>query len=481
MDRDALKTCQLEIAKLRGENVAFASIMNLLESFLAMAHSSTHGQLLINTMRQTLDAAGELAGAEIGSLFLFDEKGAVKESLLARGEASAVERDRLIGMVLEDGLAGWVRRNKKAGIIHDTRKDARWLSLPNEKFPVRSALAVPIRRGDNLFGILTLTHSRPNSFNEDDLELIQMTADQMALVLENVDLYEKLDESYHHLEQAKRSIERYSKALDLELAKGRKIQCDFLPQNILEIPNWKIDAWFAPAYQVAGDFYDVFELPNRHVGVVIADVCDKGVGSALFMALFRSLIRIFSGQIDFRHQFFHDSWGRPPEKLARARRDDLLLPRALNAISLTNHYIMQNHSRMGMFATVFFGVFDPLGAKMAYINAGHEPLHIVGIDGVKEILMPTGPSVGLVENIHYQIKNVNLASGDILIGHTDGVTEARSDNDTMFGRERFYTLIDRGAASVSDLMGLVRSELTNFMGNAPQSDDITLIALQRIA
>jgi sigma-B regulation protein RsbU (phosphoserine phosphatase) len=479
MNRDALESCQLEIAKLRGENVAFASIMKLLESFLAMAHSADHGQLLITSMRKTLEVAGELTGAEIGSLFLFDEKGAVKESLLARGKASASERDRLIGMVLEDGLAGWVRKNKKAGIVYDTREDKRWLSLPNEKFPVRSALAVPVHRSDSLFGILTLTHSSPNCFSADDLELIQMTADQIALVLENVDLYEKLDESYHHLEHAKHSIERYSKALDRELDKGRQIQCDFLPQKILEIPHWQIDVWFSPAFQVAGDFYDVFQLPDNYVGVVIADVCDKGVGSALFMALFRSLIRVFSGQVDLKKQSLHDYLGYSCETHDSPIDAAYLMPRALNAINLTNHYIVQNHSRMGMFATVFFGVLDPVNAQMAYINAGHEPLHIVGADGVKAILMPTGPSVGLIEDIRYKAKNVTLAPGDILVGHTDGVTEARSEGDILFGRDRFYAIIDQGATSVSDLMNPIRSELTDFIGAASPSDDITLIALQR--
>ena len=88
-----------------------------------------------------------------------------------------------------------------------------------------------------------------------------LTADQMALVLENARLYSKLD--------------KYSKALDAELEKGRQIQIDFLPYELVKLPNWEIAACFYPARQVAGDFHDTFELPNNQVGLVIADVCDN--------------------------------------------------------------------------------------------------------------------------------------------------------------------------------------------------------------
>jgi sigma-B regulation protein RsbU (phosphoserine phosphatase) len=481
MNSDALEACQLEIARLRNENAAFASIMKLLESFLALARSSAEGHLLLATMRETLKIASDLTGAEKGSLFLFDEKGAVKESLLARGEASRRERDRLIGMVLEEGFAGWVRRHKKADIVYDTRIDKRWISLPDDKFPVRSALAVPVDRGGSLFGILTLMHSKSNAFGPEDLELIQMTAAQIALVLENVELYEKLDESYHHLDHAKRAIERYSKALDRELDKGRQIQRDFLPHNIMDIRNWQLVTWFSPAYQVAGDFYDVFQLADNYVGVVIADVCDKGVGSALFMALFRSLIRVFAGQVDLKDMSFHHHLSHLSDLNVSPNDTDASIVRALNAITLTNHYITQNHSRMGMFATVFFGVFDPVSAQLVYINAGHEPLHIVNADGVKTILVPTGPSVGLLEDAHYEVEIVHLAAGDILVGYTDGVTEARSADDRMFGRNRVYALIDQPITSATELIEQIKSELTDFIGNNSQSDDITLIALQRMA
>ncbi len=98
------------------------------------------------------------------------------------------------------------------------------------------------------------------------------------------------------LQESLTQVEAYSQALNDELEKGREMQTNFLPGQLLHKPGWEIVAYFKPAHQVAGDFYDAFELPRGYLGLVIADVCDKGVGAALFMALFRSLIRIFSGQ-----------------------------------------------------------------------------------------------------------------------------------------------------------------------------------------
>ncbi|NNL77106.1 MAG: SpoIIE family protein phosphatase, partial [Desulfobacterales bacterium] len=138
-------------------------------------------------------------------------------------------------------------------------------------------------------------HSAPEHFTQESIAMMQLTADQMALAIENAQLYMKLDASYRSLGKAKQSIETYSKALDHELEQGRKIQKNFLPHKIPHVTNCEIARYFHPALQLSGDFYDVFILSDHCVGLVIADVSGKGVGSALFMALQRSLIRVFSG------------------------------------------------------------------------------------------------------------------------------------------------------------------------------------------
>jgi len=282
--------------------------------------------------------------------------GKIAEAILTRPEVPSKQRDRLIGSVLDKGLAGWVSRHRQMGLIADTETDDRWLTLPDQPYKVRSALAVPILRGTELLGILTLLHSVPNHFTSKSAALMQATTNQIALVLENARLYSKLNQ--------------YSKALDDELEKGRQIQIDFLPYEIPQPPNWEITACFQPAKQCAGDFYDVFQLADGNVGLVIADVCDKGVGAALFMALFRSLIRIFSEQIRLRGPASVILKAHQPATgwMGENSSTNLAHLKALSAIAITNDYVAKHHWQMSMFATVFFAVLDPATGLTSYLT-----------------------------------------------------------------------------------------------------------------
>ncbi len=473
------KSLQNELNILRREKTAFQAQNKLFENLIEMVRSSSKQEMLKTSIQKTIEVAADLSGAEKGSLFLLNEDGVVTDSILSRGEITSEKRSNLIGSVLDRGLAGWVRKHLEIGLIKDSKTDNRWLSLPDEPYTVRSALAVPILRHKSLFGILTLMHPQPGHFNQESIEMMQITADQMALAIENVQLYMKLDESYRSLEKAKQSVEMYSKALDRELEKGRKIQRDFLPHQIPHVTNGEISTYFHPALQLSGDFYDVFMLPGNHVGLVIADVSDKGVGAALFMSLVRSLIRIFSGHYQL-HCFLEIHNEEKPIALkdfTNIKNTDPM--NALNAVSLTNEYIAHEHGEEGMFATLFFGVIDPLTGSMSYINGGHEPLFIVGADGIKKRLKPTGPAVGVLPGTNYKIKKAQLEPGDILLGYTDGVTEARSPMDELYTRKRLEKSVEKSSLiTATDFLENVKSNLFNFIVDAPQSDDITMLAIR---
>ena len=468
-----LKALEKEINQLRSEKGALQVQSRLLENFVSFARSSAKERVLTRLLQKTLEISAELTGADKGSLFLLDADGAVTDGILTRVDPTPEQRSKIIGQVFDKGLAGWVRRYHKVGLIVDTRNDDRWVNLPNQPYTVGSALAVPILKGDDLLGIITLLHDQPKHFNRDTAKLMQITAAQIGNALENARLYSKLDESYRSLEKAKLKIEAYSKALDKEMEKGKKIQRDFLPRQIPRIEGWEIAVYFHPARQVSGDFYDAFMLPENLVGLVIADVCDKGVGSALFMALFRSLIRVFSGKISLQGVFVPGSTKTEPNS------DGDFFYEALNAVSLTNDYIAEEHGEEGMFATLFFGVLNPRTGKMAYVNAGHEPLLIVNQSGVKETLKSTGPIVGILPAMEYQIKQVGIDPGDTLIGYTDGVTEAMSPKQKLFGKKRFMTLLKSLPPTASDLIEQIKLALFNHIDDAPQFDDITMIAVRR--
>ena len=270
------------------------------------------------------------------------------------------------------------------------------------------------------------------------------------------------------------------KEIEFELEKGQAIQREFLPRNIPKLPNYKIAASFQPAGKVSGDFYDVFLLPGGCLGLVIADVCDKGVGSALYMALFRSLIRVYAVQslpgdrTDLNHMDTDECTSKGDTNLTF---DPMV---RLQAVSSTNNYIAEIHGDEGMFATVFFGVLDPSTGDLCYVNGGHEPLFIIGNNGLKRDLRPTGPAVGMMPDMNFDIERILLEPGDTLLGYTDGVTEARSPRDELFTRDRLQSLFGKSSEPPQDLLDRIQSDLFGFIGNAPRNDDITMLAIGRV-
>ena len=271
-------------------------------------------------------------------------------------------------------------------------------------------------------------------------------------------------------------IKAYSQALDRELENGRVMQLNFLPnitqtERLTQKYGWKIASYFQPARQVAGDFYDVFELKEGHLGIVIADVCDKGVGAALFMALFRSLIRIYAKQAQ--------------RVAVTANRDRLIetnLPHqnALEAISLTNDYVARYHGELGMFATIFFGILEPSTGLLTYINGGHEPLYVLHPSGgIKKVLDSTAPAVGMLPNQKFNASHIYLEPGELLFAYTDGVPEARAENGNFFTQERLLSVLDRSTPSATVLLNTVAQNIENHVKQAVQFDDITLLVLQR--
>jgi sigma-B regulation protein RsbU (phosphoserine phosphatase) len=475
MNTDALKK---ELAQIKKEQAALQAQFALFEKFISMTRSNEEPEVIRAILSEMIEISIEMTEAELGSLILLDSAGVVKDSILCRNELSAGFRGELIKSVLKKGLAGWVLHHGEIGLVNDTEKDDRWIVFPDQPYTARSALALPIISGERTLAILTLMHSATNHFNQEIVKVIKNTANQMALVLENAYLFNNLNESYNSLGKAQQKIESYSKALDKELENCSRIQKSFLPKQIPDVPGWDIEEFFFPARRVSGDFYDVFELPGGYTGLAIGDVCDKGAGAALFMALTRSLIRIFSGQAQLgRSQINTDSQtvgGRPDSESIRQYSQ----LEAIRTIALTNDYLAPNND-LCMFVTLFYGVLDPQNGKMLYINCGHETVFVIDTTGIKHRLVPTGPAVGLIPHATFKYKEIQLNSGEILFGFTDGVTDARSTDEKRFTRKHLISLLSEPVATVLELMQRIGTNLFAHIGKAPQADDITMLALQR--
>jgi phosphoserine phosphatase RsbU/P len=254
---------------------------------------------------------------------------------------------------------------------------------------------------------------------------------------------------------------RHARSMERELDIGRAIQAGFLPDSMPTVAGWELAARFRPARQVAGDFYDVFTVgDDRAVALVVADVCDKGVGSALFMALCRSLLRATATQ-----------------RFAASDADARSLQ---DTVSFVNDYIANVHGNANMFATLFMGVLDPASGEVLYVNGGHDPPILVRADGRRATLAPTGPAVGLAPGLPFTIARTTLAPGEVLLAYTDGVTDARSTDGQRFGDGRLAELASAHAGdSATALLAAIEAAVDGHCADAVPFDDVTLLAVRR--
>jgi serine phosphatase RsbU (regulator of sigma subunit) len=237
-----------------------------------------------------------------------------------------------------------------------------------------------------------------------------------------------------------------------ELTVAAEIQASFLPAALPRIDGWQLAATLRPARQTSGDFYDLLELPDGRLGLLIADVADKGTGAALFMALSRTLMRTYAFEYPDR-----------PEKALHAANKRILLD-----------------SRSSMFVTLFYGILDPARGTLTYCNAGHNPpYHLSGAEEPRP-LRNTGIPLGITYDATWAVATVTLAPGDRLVLYTDGLSEAHDQHAELFGVERMLEAA-RGCVepSAQAMQSVLLAAVDAFVGGAPQFDDLTVLVVVR--
>lgn len=262
--------------------------------------------------------------------------------------------------------------------------------------------------------------------------------------------------------------QKYTRYLAEELNVGRRIQLGFLPAELPTLPGWDIAARFQSAREVAGDFYDTFWVASiNRLAFFLGDVCDKGVGSALYMALFRSLLRAATNL---------DTYARRPITTPVDPAQHLVA-----VVTLVNNYIAEVHGSANMFATLFFALLDTTTGDLHYVNAGHvpplvfNPPHLVELDC-------TGPVVGIFPDLPFHTGHIRLDPGAQLLILSDGVTEAHNPTHELLDTAPITAALlahptATAAARLDHLLDLVATHAAT----APQTDDITLLALHRLA
>jgi serine phosphatase RsbU (regulator of sigma subunit)/putative methionine-R-sulfoxide reductase with GAF domain len=319
-----------------------------------------------------------------------------------------------------------------------------------EPFGGRALLVLPLWSRGSVLGLLVADYDTPRErFTQREMTIYNSIASQMAGVLENMLLAEEAAAAGR---------------LEEELRVARGVQTALLPEHVPDLPGWEAAAAWHSARIVGGDFYDYWwltinpevlgetdhEHATRWLGFVIADVSDKGVPAAMFMALSRSLVR--AAALD---------GSSPSQALVRA-----------------NRWITRD-SESAMFVTIFYGLVDPKSGRMAYCCAGHNPPVLCRAnDDIVELSTP-GIALGVLDEISLGQDEVTFESGDMLVCYTDGVTEAFDDQGEAFGTARLQALIrEHRSKSANELLEIITSTLFQFSGG-PLADDVTLVIVKR--
>jgi len=300
-------------------------------------------------------------------------------------------------------------------------------------------IGFPLKIKSEFFGVILIEEtSEARRFRQKRIEIINGIAQQLAMSIQNENL---------QLETVARE------RLEYEFHLARQIQQTFLPEQMPDFENWELAAYWRPARQVGGDFYDVFKLPNGELGLIIADVSDKGIPAALFMAVTRTLLRAVILEVS------------SPSKVLR-RINDLLIP----------------ENQQGMFVTIVYAVLSLETGKLTYANAGHNPPFLI-FSGNQEIksLNGTGMALGIVENTKIDECVIQLQPDDCLLFYTDGITEAISQQEDLYGDERLCNVfLETHTSPAKNIVKSIEESVFDFMGSNLPIDDLTMLIIKRL-
>lgn len=274
-------------------------------------------------------------------------------------------------------------------------------------------------------------------FNEDDLDLLNAIASNAASAIENARLYQL-------------AVEKGKMEQDLKVAK--KVQSGLIPQTNPEIIGWEIASYWDPAKEVAGDFFDFIKKENGKYGMLIADVVDKGIAAALYMAFSRSTLR---GSLSRS--------ATPSEGISEANQ------------------LICNDSAYGMFLTLAYIEVDDKSGEVTVVNAGHNPPLLYNKSEDKLIpLTRTGMLMGVDNEASYEQTKLKLDAGDFIVFFTDGIPEAINEKEEEYGDDRFeQAILANKNENSEELKNNLLASLNKFIGDTPQFDDITLLITKR--
>lgn len=333
-----------------------------------------------------------------------------------------------------------VAQEGKAILTSDAQSDARFNMRQSVMLlGLRSVLCVPVKIKDKVLGVVYADNRfEAGIFTQADLDLLSAITAIAAIAIDNARLYQM-------------AVEKGRLMRELQMA--REMQTSFLPDSVPVAPGWQFAARWLPAREVAGDYYDFIPLDADHLGLVIADVTDKGAAAALFMVFTNSIVRASV------HPHIP-----PVESLVSANR--LICQKSPNA----------------MFVSLVYCQLSLNSGQVTYVNAGHNPpLHFHAAAQRLERIARTGMVLGIDPEQAYQQRELTLEHGDFILFYTDGLVDAINSREQEYSLERLeHIAAHAGGASAADLLQRIEADLFAHTGGVVPFDDITLMVVKRV-
>jgi sigma-B regulation protein RsbU (phosphoserine phosphatase) len=373
---------------------------------------------------------------EQGALMLLDEKDKEKPlHTMIREQQSSLD---LLPYRFDAQLTGWMLKNKAPLLVNNLKEDERFKELVDKTTLIESFLSVPLRVNNKMRGILTVFNKRSNEkFSSNDQKLLSIIASQSSQIIENARLLEE---------------ERNLRVMQEEMRVAKQTQINLLPKDLPDISGYQIAARMVPAREVGGDSYDLIQIDDKHFAFCLGDVSGKGMPAAMLMSNLQATLRSFTitGNL------------------------------CKNIISNSND-LLYNSTEPSKFATLFYGILNPESNEIVFCNAGHNNPFLFSVDGNVKELKTGGLLLGGFPGSEYEEEKISINRNDLIVIFSDGISEAMNENEEEYGEERLKDFILNHRDEVPDkIIENILSNVKMFVGEAPQSDDITLLVIKRI-
>ncbi len=391
---------------------------------------------LDEVLNRVMDEVIKAVHAERGFLMLLDEEEKLSFRVARGMDQKEIDEPQF---EVSRSVIEQVVKDKKAILTSDAQMDERFSMRQSILVKgLRAILCVPLMVKEKITGVIyTDNRIQAGIFRDDDLELLNSIASNAAIAIENARLYQVA------IEQGR---------MEREMQMARKVQSGLLPHSIPKHPGWEFSATWIPAREVGGDYYDFISIQDDRLGVLIADVTDKGMPAALFMASARNIVRSCV-----------DGKKSPNECLTKANQ------------------LIASESDDNMYVSMFYFCLDLPRYEATYVNAGHNPaLFYKKQDKSLTTLDRTGMWLGVDSTSAYSQSVITMEKGDLILLYTDGVTDAIDQSEQDFGMDRLKdVLLKHADAGTDEILQSIMDAIHSFCGDIVPFDDITLVLIKR--